>query len=311
MTGETRTDVTASSGPLVTFVLFAFNQELFIRDAIAGAFAQTYSPLQIILTDDCSSDGTFRIMEEMAREYVGPHQLVLNRNKVNVGIGSHINKFMELAEGEWIVGAAGDDISTPNRTAEIMKAARRSDIKPYSIWSRAQHMNSDGELLDVYEYSDGKQYSERDMISNKRVVMGCSHAWHRDAFRIFGPLYHKVIFEDNAISFRSFLLGDIAYVDDTLVYYRQHDNNVTNYRKSIGKDELARKMYRRRQYAVVGVYQRLLDVITYSETGADPGAPARMNKPLMRQLAKQNFAMHLARRFPLVDEARKLFRRLF
>jgi glycosyltransferase involved in cell wall biosynthesis len=40
---------------------------------VEGAFSQTYSPLEIILSDDCSSDRTFEIMEEMAREYQGPH----------------------------------------------------------------------------------------------------------------------------------------------------------------------------------------------------------------------------------------------
>jgi glycosyltransferase involved in cell wall biosynthesis len=312
MTDEMKTDTTAGSAPLVTFVLFSFNQEIFIRDAIAAAFAQTYSPLQIILTDDCSSDATFAIMEEMANQYTGPHQIILNRNKTNLGIGNHINQFMELAEGEWIVVAAGDDISTPNRTAEIMTVARRSDIKPYSIWSRAQHMSSDGELMDVYECSTGEQYSASEMVSNKRVVMGCSHAWHRDVFRVFGPLYHKVIFEDNAISFRSFLLGDIGYVDETLVYYRQHDKNVTNYLKSISKEELARKMYRRRRYAIVGVYQRLLDVITYQEAGPDrAGRADQLNKSLMRQLFKQNLNMNLARNFPVLEGTRKLIRRFF
>ena len=52
--------------PLVTFALFAYNQEQFIREAVEGAFAQTYEPLEIILSDDCSTDRTFEIMQEMA-----------------------------------------------------------------------------------------------------------------------------------------------------------------------------------------------------------------------------------------------------
>ena len=51
--------------PLVTFALFAYNQEQYIREAIEGAFAQTYQPLEIILSDDCSTDRTFEIMREM------------------------------------------------------------------------------------------------------------------------------------------------------------------------------------------------------------------------------------------------------
>ena len=50
--------------PLVTFALFAYNQEEFIREAVEGAFAQTYEPLEIILSDDCSSDRTYEIIQE-------------------------------------------------------------------------------------------------------------------------------------------------------------------------------------------------------------------------------------------------------
>ena len=89
--------------PLITFALLSFNQELFIREAVEGAFAQTYSPLEIILSDDCSSDGTFEIMEDMAASYKGPHKIILNRNTVNRGTGDHVNHVMKLAEGDLIV----------------------------------------------------------------------------------------------------------------------------------------------------------------------------------------------------------------
>ena len=52
-------------------------------------FAQIYSPFEIILSDDCSPDGTFKIMQEMVEAYKGPHEFVLNRNEENLGIGGH------------------------------------------------------------------------------------------------------------------------------------------------------------------------------------------------------------------------------
>lgn len=38
--------------PLVTFALFAYNQEKFIKEAVEAVFAQTYQPLEIIISDD-------------------------------------------------------------------------------------------------------------------------------------------------------------------------------------------------------------------------------------------------------------------
>ena len=45
--------------PLVTFALFAYNQEKLITAAVEAAFAQTYQPLEIIISDDESSDKTY------------------------------------------------------------------------------------------------------------------------------------------------------------------------------------------------------------------------------------------------------------
>lgn len=74
---------------LISFALLAYKQEQYIREAVEGAFSQTYSPLEIILSDDCSPDRTFDIIQEMAAKYTGPHKVVLNRNPQNFGIGAH------------------------------------------------------------------------------------------------------------------------------------------------------------------------------------------------------------------------------
>src|SRR5438309_837758 len=97
--------------PLLTFAVAAFNQERFIREAVEAAFAQTYSPVEIILSDDCSEDRTFDIMREMIGAYHGPNRVILNRNPVRRSIGGHFNRIIEISHGELILAAAGDDVS--------------------------------------------------------------------------------------------------------------------------------------------------------------------------------------------------------
>ena len=116
-TRQRRSDHAAvSDKPLVTFAVIAYNQERFIREAVEGAFAQTYSPLEIILSDDGSSDKTFDVMQALVAKYDGPHHVMLNRNSKNLGLAGHVNHIMERATGDIIVLAAGDDISRPERT---------------------------------------------------------------------------------------------------------------------------------------------------------------------------------------------------
>src|SRR5215813_7917677 len=122
--------------PLLTFAIAALNQERFIREAVEAAFAQTYSPLEIILSDDCSEDRTFEIMCEMARDYRGPHRIVLNRNPVRRSIGGHINRILEVSKGELILAAAGDDVSLPHRAQATYEGWEASGRKPTSIHAR-------------------------------------------------------------------------------------------------------------------------------------------------------------------------------
>ena len=115
--------------PLVTFALFAYNQEQYIREAVEGAFSQTYEPLEIILSDDCSSDRTFEIMQEMAAAYEGPHEVRVRRSQLNRGISSHFKEVIEQSSGHYIVLAAGDDISLPERaTASVIPMFKRKKI---------------------------------------------------------------------------------------------------------------------------------------------------------------------------------------
>lgn len=125
--------------PLISFALFGHNQSEFIREAIESALSQTYSPLEIVFCDDCSSDNTFEIMSEMVRTYQGPHTVGVRRNQENLGLGRSINRVMEICRGELVVVAAGDDVSVPERTEKIYRAWEESERKATSIFCELCH----------------------------------------------------------------------------------------------------------------------------------------------------------------------------
>lgn len=106
----------ATDRPLVTFALFAHNQEEYIREAIEGEFALTYEQLEIILSDDCSTDLTFEVMQEIADTYDGPNEVRARQNVVNLGLAGHVNTVVQHSNGEILLLSAGYDISLPNRT---------------------------------------------------------------------------------------------------------------------------------------------------------------------------------------------------
>src|SRR5262249_35850114 len=127
---------TSNDKPLLTFAVASFNQESYVRNAIESAFAQKYSPLEIILSDDCSKDKTFAIMRQMAQTYKGSHRIILNQNERNLGLVGHLNRLVELAAGDLIVCAGGDDISFPERASLSVQAWEVSDRRATSIHGR-------------------------------------------------------------------------------------------------------------------------------------------------------------------------------
>lgn len=216
------------NSPLVTFALIAFNQEHYIREAVLAAFAQTYSPLEIIISDDCSADDTCKIIDELIKRYRGPHKVSWNRNPINLGIGSHVNRIFELARGELIVLAAGDDISAPERTAEVVSTWLKAGRPDGSIHSAAEIISPHGKLIGRIT-SDRKTGSVTELVrKDARLVIGPCHALTRGIHSRFGPLPKGTVFEDRALSFRSFLSGKILYIKKPLVKYRQHQNSISS-----------------------------------------------------------------------------------
>lgn len=221
--------------PLITYMVASFNQEAFIREAVESAFAQTYSPLEIILSDDASRDRTFEIASAMASAYRGPHQIRLNRNPATLGISGHANRVMELSRGELVVAAAGDDVSLPTRTEVIYQAWEQSGRRATSLFSSYETIQADGSSEGIGgvrgNAADARKFQPLEgtlfdfLCRQLPVVNGCTHAWSRELFDFFGPLRSDL--EDLALSFRTLAIGQLLYIHEPLVQYRRHGSNVS------------------------------------------------------------------------------------
>ena len=85
--------------PLVSVVIITYNHEQFIRDAVRSAFEQTYEPLEIIFSDDFSSDRTFEIIkeEDLKKFHIQEnHELVIIDALLGVGIKGEVREPVSL-----------------------------------------------------------------------------------------------------------------------------------------------------------------------------------------------------------------------
>lgn len=229
---------------MVTFGLFAFNQERYIAEAVEAALAQTYSPLQIILSDDFSSDRTFDIMAEIAAGYEGPHEVLLNRNERNQGLAGHINRIAELARGSILVLGAGDDISLPHRVARVVEKFSRS-AKLRAVFSGYSEIDESGSKIgDVVHPPHVALFGSLDVVakSGGYIALGATFAYHHDCLTRPGPIPSQILCEDALLPFRAALLGTIDSIGEPLVLYRRHGSSATALQRFGSAEYRARHM---------------------------------------------------------------------
>ena len=90
-------------GPLVSVVIPVFNGERFLREAVQSVLAQNYAPVEIIIVDDGSTDGTATVARSFPETVCYLHQ-------ANKGPAAARNRAIERAEGSLIAFADADDL---------------------------------------------------------------------------------------------------------------------------------------------------------------------------------------------------------
>jgi GT2 family glycosyltransferase len=214
--------MSSAARPLVSILLITYKQRELVPQAIAGALAQTYSPLEILISDDASGDGTYEAAEAAVAGYAGPHRVVLNRNEGNVGIGAHLSRLAAMSQGELLFVAAGDDISLPERCAAVVAAWERAGRKPDLISGELIDMDyagRDGAIIRPDDLADWTSFE--DWARKKPYVVGAAHTWSRRLFERFGPMRPHLHGEDLVMVFRAIVSGGAISLAQPLVRYRR------------------------------------------------------------------------------------------
>lgn len=250
--------------PRYTLLITCFNFENFIREALESALAQTYEPLDIIVSDDCSTDRSWEIIQETAAAYKGPHHVILNHNEKNLGFALNLNKSYGMARTDWVLNQSGDDISLPTRVEEYARLIESNPkLRCVGAWY---------EEMDVTGKTRPPQYTQttagklaRSLIPS---IIGVVAAYHMDVFRVFGPLGGQVWNEDAVLPFRAKLIGGVGLVEKKLVRYRFHDANMGGGKAENPKRHVAYLTNRRLPY----LYQQMTDLYVAERLFPERGA---------------------------------------
>lgn len=114
--------------PLVSVAVPAYRHEEYIADCLNSIVAQSYEPLELILVDDASPDGTAAVADYVLSLHPDRFRRVrVVENAINRGAPYSLNRALALSKGEYVAFVNSDDRFTPDRIEKLVSAAQTAD----------------------------------------------------------------------------------------------------------------------------------------------------------------------------------------
>lgn len=225
---------------IVSIIIITYNSSKYIIETLESAKSQTYHCIELIISDDGSSDNTLEIcriwLEKNRDRFISTKVCTVETNR---GIPANCNRGVNESKGEWIKLIAGDDILLPECIALNIEHVKNNN--EMFVVSDLTYFDESGSL----EYSTKKEikkfftkpyekqkkhYLKYPLFLNsptffysKKLLVKIG-LFDEDYFYIEdAPLIYK-IFENNI---------KLSFLDKKTVFYRKHENNMTNKKTSI------------------------------------------------------------------------------
>ena len=213
---------------LVSVIMPSWNTAEYIGESIRSVEKQTYRNWELLIVDDCSTDGT----EEVVRPYLSDPRIRFFRNAVNMGAALTRNRALRQARGEWIAFLDSDDLWLPEKLEKQIEFMNRKGC----VFSYHEYVKIDGEgrPLNIYvsgpDLVDRRRMYEYDYIGQLTMMYSAAH---------FGLIQIRDIKKNNDYAIRLQLYkkpGTLCFLlKENLAEYRVR-------KQSISHDRLAKKL---------------------------------------------------------------------
>ena len=216
------------SSPVQSVIIPTYNRKEFLADAINSVLSQTQKSLEVIVVDDCSTDGTGDFVKSLTDE-----RIRYFRNDKNSGQEvSRMNGFRQ-ARGKYITFLDDDDYYTDyeffSKAVKIHEEHEADEIPIVMVCANAK-------LVDTRTGKAGLwNIGEPGRVKGLDYVLGRGHGkppstfptvFRADILRKAG-LENKIIF-DTMTYIEAALEGDVWFMPDIIGIYRVHANNMTS-----------------------------------------------------------------------------------
>lgn len=209
----------------VSVTIITYNQHKFIRKAIDSALAQqTTFPFEILVGDDCSTDGTREIIREYEQQYPGKVIGVFHARNLGKNGGINFLETLKRAKGEYYALMDGDDYWTD--PLKLQKQADYLDTHPtYStVFHNALITYEDGSASHLLNGPVMKPfYTVDDLIGEDEIwFMATSSTMYRNNIKEYPAWFRDSSSGDIPRLILKAKLGPIGFIPDVMSVYRKN-----------------------------------------------------------------------------------------
>lgn len=213
--------------PLVSFCIVTWNTSKYIVETLECAKNQTYQNIELIVSDDCSTDNTIAIVEDWIKKngnrFVRTEIITVSQN---TGEAANKNRAERACKGDYIKSLDGDDLVDPSFIEKCVNILQNNPeysfvfTKTYSLLESEHKSYMDDES----HYKSGDIFKEIFMVD----FWLRTTAWFFKNEISVKTHYNEDMFlsVDYLRSLQIAKLYKIYYLDEYLTYYRRHDDNM-------------------------------------------------------------------------------------
>jgi glycosyltransferase involved in cell wall biosynthesis len=210
--------------PLLSIAMCTYNGEQYLQEQLDSILSQSYVNLELIISDDCSSDSTIRIIERYQEK---DPRIKLYKNEKNLGFLKNFEKSISLCTGKYIALADQDDIWKTNKLELFFHEINDNVL----IYSDAiiidKDSNETGTQLVRPKSNLCKGRCNKAFFLNN-FVSGNTMMFKQEIVQHIIPIPKHMSYHDIWIGYVASTYGSITYTEDSMTYYRKYEGQVTH-----------------------------------------------------------------------------------
>ncbi len=215
----------SSPSPLVTAIVTSYNHERYLRRAVESALAQEAESVEVLAIDDASTDGSQRILDELAAD----PRLRIERHRENLGISRVFNRGLELARGTYVAYLGSDDFWLPGHLAGGLEAVRGTAVA--LCYGRVRVVDADDrdvpEGLDLFGSAPDSEFFSA-LLRRSNFVPFVSTLIRRDAALEVGGFDESLeTLQDYDLWLRIAARHPVRFLDRTTAAFRWDGRNAS------------------------------------------------------------------------------------